>query len=267
MKYDYEAYLKEQLPREEWEAIQRIGLKLNNISGIWPDYVNHKFRTIYDSWFFTEVVGDLEGKLVLDSCLGPSATTSITLSKLGARVISNEVDLDALPVARKIASSHGVNLDVRTQDWRDMEEMKREFPQGFDLITCLGNSLTYLFKREDQLAALRNFYALLADNGTFLIDTRNYPDILKGHFRFSGRSVYFGKDKVDVKPKYISRNAVVLNYRHKQTGEETDIVVYPFKHMELYDLLKGVGFRIEMGYSDYNPINMPCEFITYACRK
>lgn len=266
---NYEQYVKSQMQEKEWSCLQRLELNLDSkiLAEIWPDFVNFEKRGKSEIPFLLSHLKEYEDPKVFDACLGSGATT-IGLKLAGINnVVSNEIDEDFIRIAQEEARKSKVQLNTTSYDWR---ELNGKCPENFDVVPCLGNSLTYLFRKDDQLKTLENFRSILKPNGKLIIDERNYAEhFLRGKYRFSGNIVYCGKEKVDAYPIFISENMVVMEYTHKQRGEKAHLVLYPFKKSEFRELLEEVRFRDIQIYGDYKKNFDPKEpeFITYVCRR
>jgi SAM-dependent methyltransferase len=204
---------------------------------------------------------------VFDACLGSGATT-LGLKLAGINdIVSNEIDDDLIAVAKKESKKYHQPLNITSHDWRFLGGV---YPSTFDVVLCLGNSLTYLFKKDNQLQTLRNFRQILKPNGTLIIDERNYTHhFLNGLYRHSGEVVYCGEKKVSAHPIHISETMIVMEYEHKDTGKRAHLALHPFKQGEMEILLQTVGFSQINSYGDYKrpfKAHEP-EFITHCCKK
>src|SRR4029079_9625175 len=56
--------------------------------------------------------------------------------------------------------------------------------EGFDLITCLGDTTSHLTARHDVKKTFEEAYKCLNPGGLFVLQTRNYDHILRNHMRF-----------------------------------------------------------------------------------
>ena len=197
---------------------------------------------------------------------------SIYLLQNGFDVTSNDLDETFIRKARANAKKNNVKLKNTQHDWRDLNE---HFDNNiFDAVICLGNSLTYLFKKDDQLKTLKNFLAILKTNGALIVDERNYQyfldeaeNILKGNFRYSGKYMYCGS-RVHGQPVEIEENKVVMEYEDIRTGKKAYLVLYPFRKGELLSLLKKTGFKKVTMYSDYKEgYEKDADFYQYVAMK
>ncbi|MBI4149779.1 class I SAM-dependent methyltransferase [Candidatus Woesearchaeota archaeon] len=240
------------------------------MSRMWPDLVDFEARKRTEIPFILQQLAPYRDPVIFDACLGSGATT-LGLKQVGIeRIISNELDPglreSALDEARKL----GIQLDVTDYDWREIPD---DLTSKVNVVVCSGNALTYLFKQSDQLKTLKNFRRILQPGGKLIIDERNYAEhFLRDNgasFRHSGTINYCGKNKVTVRPYYVSPTMVVLEYEHKERGVKAHLVLYPFKKNELKGLLQEVGFDEIDVFGDYKENVDPKEpeFITYICKK
>lgn len=129
----------------------------------WKKFLGEKGRQDRAT-FLTEVLKGKGCKEVFDAALGTGGDT-ISLKKEGFLVTSNEIDNEFLMVARETARNEGVELGrITNQDWRNLSQIESGL---FDAVVLLGNSLTHLFTRKDQLKALSEFYRILRYGGGF----------------------------------------------------------------------------------------------------
>ncbi len=223
--------------------------------GIWGDFIDWRRRRLGENGFLEKTLAGHGCKRVLDASLGDGCD-SIHLIKQGFEVTSNEIDSLFIERALLNAKKANVNLSVTCFDWRELDEKFER--DSFDAVLLLGNSLTYLFRRNDRLRALKAFKNVLRKGGVLLIDERNYEYMLKnraqilaGKFKYSGKFVYCGS-KVHGRPVEIRDNKVVMKYEH-ENGKTAFLTLYPFKKGELKGLLKEASFGKIMQYSDYHP--------------
>ena len=273
---NYLGYVLSQVTREDWRLLQRrkdINLDTTVLYSIWADFVNFEKRRRTEVPFLVAHLAEYDNPKILDTGFGSGATTfGLKLAGL-ENIVANELEPPLVEAAKKEAKRLGIDwstVTVTSHDWRNISESLAE---SFDAVLSLGNSLTYLFRREDQLTALQNFRNVLKPGGKLIIDERNYAEhFLKApdgsRFKWSGDIVYCGKDKITVRPIHISQSMVVIEYAHLD-GRKSHLALYPFKKGEFKGLLREVGFREISAFGDYRPNFRPQdpEFLTYVCRK
>jgi 2-polyprenyl-3-methyl-5-hydroxy-6-metoxy-1,4-benzoquinol methylase len=244
------------------------------LAGMWDDFVNAKKRMESEGPFLLRHLPREPGRrTVFDACMG-TGVDSIFLLKNGYEVTGNELDRHFLARAAANSSREGVSPSVVSYDWRRLGSHIKS--KSFDAVICLGNSLTYLFDRLDQFGAVHNFFNVLKDNGVLIVDTRNYDYILdsrrdileKGIFRYSGKYVYCGTDKVHAMPVRISEDGVLMGYTALRNEKKGHLLLYPFRRTELHDIIAEAGFKSISFFSDFRPVLDPnADFYQFVCRK
>lgn len=237
----------------------------------WGRLIDWKARRVAENGFLVESLQHFDCNKVFDASLGDGCD-SIHLLQNGFSVVSNELDDGFIRKAQQNARANNVRLNVTSFDWRRLA--KHFDDASFDAVLCLGNSLTYLFKKKDRLLTLKNFWRLLKPGGLLLIDERNYVDMLRRKremrapgFAFKNKSVYRGKT-IRVRPSHISPAQVVLEYVDQLSGNTNTLHLYPFKKNELENHLATTNFVVRKKLFDYRSRKNPfCEFISYVAQK
>jgi len=181
----------------------------------------------------------------------------------------------------EFGSAYGKGIGIVIENWLDLKEKVTYQPNSFDVITCLGNSLTYLFREKEHKKTLSAFYEILKPGGTLLIDQRNYDAIVQNHFVPVGK--VYNYDGVSLTFPYASRTAVRLHLELSQKSKSYDLVLHPFLADELPHLVQGAGFCITDVFHDFEKVNSitatenkaianqnsakSVEFIEYVARK
>jgi SAM-dependent methyltransferase len=215
-----------------------------------------------------------EGKIPQIACILDAAVgvgyDAIYLAKNRFVVYGNDIDKNALDIARKNARKSRVDLRLSPHNWLGL----RGTEKYRDAVLCVGNSLTYLFDEKDRADSLDNFIGIIEDQGILIIDERNYQymfdharEIQRGKFKYPG--IYaLSKDDAHLTPIAIKEGEVRFKAESKKTGHTLDIKFYPFKRNELFGLLRETGFRKIEQFSDYVPgFNPNADFYQYICTK
>ncbi len=241
------------------------------LAEMWTDFIDWNKRRKGEKGFLKKILHENKVNSVFESSLGDGCD-SIYLIKEGFDVVSNDLDFEFIKKAQENARKEKVKLNVTSFDWRELgKHFDKEF---FDAVLCLGNSITYLFKKEHRLKVLREFYGLIKKEGVLVIDERNYQyfldnrkEILKGNFKYSKNFVYCG-ETVRAFPFEITEQKVVMQYVDKKRKKKAELVLYPFKRGELLSLLNEAGFNKVQVFSDYKKgFNSEADFYTYVCSK
>ncbi len=271
---EYAQYVKEQLNNEQWERLEKIEKTLDKeiqldetrLYEIMCDFSDREKRIAAETPFIMSQVADIKTKKIFDASLG-SGYASLGLKRAGvAHVTSNDIDENLIQHSLKEAAEMNLSLTITRYDWRELDQ---HFSNEFDVVFNLGNSLTYLFKPSDRKKSVENFFAITKPEGTLLIDTRNYQEIISGNFQNKGRGVYKGTDKIHIKPAYVAQDMIVMRYIHNASKNYYDLVLYPLMVEELSDLVRDAGFRNIKIFGDYKEKYTPkeVEFYTVVAKK
>ncbi len=266
---NYEQYVKDHVSEKDWKKLQEMGINLDTevIAGLWPDLVNIWERERVEIPFLCRLLP--KNPKVLNVATGSGATT-IGLIAYGIvkepDIVSNEIDKEFTRVAKSEAERYGIALNLTSYDWRDLDK----YPETFDAVLCLGNSLTMLLDTDDQKRALENFRNMLNPDGMLIIDERNYGKLLKETQKktpFPGNIIYSGIDKVSETIIYNSGKLMILEFEHEKKGT-AHIPVYAFGIGELWSSLIETGFQDITISGDYkrNFNHADTDFFTYVCK-
>ncbi len=231
---------------------EALGAYTPALAEMWGDFIDWEKRREGEGGFLERTLKAHGCFRVLNAALGDGCD-SIHLTREGFDVVSNEIDSNFIQKALLNARRDGVTLQITGFDWLDFQN---RLPEGsFDAVVLMGNSLTHLFKKKEQLAALAGFRHVLRPGGVLLIDERNYQYLLDNkkealqNFRYSKKYVYCG-EKVSGVPESMKPGKAVFKYTH-ENGLQGRIQMYPFHKGELEGLLKETGFTKVTKFSDY----------------
>ncbi len=176
---------------------------------------------------------------------------AVYLAQRGFTITANELDDGFREACIQNAETNGVRLELTRFDWRDIPD---SLAGTYDAVYCLGNSLTYLLEREDQVRAVKNLAKLVRIGGIVVIDHRNYEYMLKErenilqnsrtNFRFKRECCYYG-DKVSGYPIDISEERVVMEWAHSGTGIRTKMPLYPVIREEMKKIMEASGLEVK----------------------
>ena len=240
-----------------------------NMIKVWDKYIDWKKRREGENGFLPSILKRYHANSVLDACMG-TACDAIYMAKEGFKVTGNEVDDAFFKKALQNAKREKVSFEVTQYDWRVLSENLGE--NRFDAVLLLGNSLTYINERQEQVRAVKNFLKILKPSGILLIDERNYPsilshknEILSGNFPYSGKYVYCGKE-VKSKPIEIEKNRMLFEVYWSKGSACFN--AYPFKKGEMLEIIKTAGFGSAEQYSDFKlGCNENADFFQYVAVK
>jgi glycine/sarcosine N-methyltransferase len=151
--------------------------------GMGRDYdlmVSWKTRLERESAFLRRMREEVRASSALDAACG-TGMHAVALARAGLRCAAADLSPEMIGRARENAREAGVEVDLRVAAFG---ELARTFPDAFDLVTCLGNSLPHLLDDDSLCRALEDFARVLAPGGLLLIQNRNYDRVVHEKARF-----------------------------------------------------------------------------------
>lgn len=247
----------------EWNDFVDSDARLNNKEGkVIIDLLNQEIRR--------KGIGKRDLK-VFDAAMGVGSE-SVYLLKHGYDVVSNEIDWTLISHARRHAEDNGVELNFDRYDWRHFEQ--KLVHDTYDVVLCLGNSLTCLLKPKEMVRALKGFRSLLKPGGLLIIDERNYRDMLLRdaemlgeEFFFPGSVMYCGSIKATLLEIFGPNETALLGYydNGRLVGR---FKVYCYGDGEFRDLLRKADLSVESTCWDFRKAeDAQSEFVTYVVRR
>jgi len=220
---------------------------------------------------------------ILDAAAGIGCE-SVLLKDDGFTVVANEIERSFSEAAGVYAHNRGVALGaLQPYDWL---ELSQRYPTKFGAVLVLGNSICLVPDKVKRRSAVTQFFDVLQDGGTLIIDERNFPYMLRNkekilknpalNFPF-GACMYRGAT-VKGCPIEISEQKIIWAcYKDGDAVKDWETLtrrtigefeLYPFKAGELAAILTDSGFNIKAIYYDLalNPTD-DAEFITYVAQK
>lgn len=277
----------------------RLELIDQELARVWEQYVDPRSRAEGPlGRFLRDALGTRN--YVLDAAAG-IGSDSVFLQEQQYSVWSNEVDIRLAEAAEEYGDAHRVPLRLTSVLWETLPE-SLEGHMRFEAVLVLGNSLCLVSDEDQRRKCLSAFHDSLHPGGILIIDERNFeymmnmgPEIerdpakyfrpaLEGDVMYGGRGLRgFPAEITDQSivwrffdntgPAKRTRKAIVdaqLNVK--------DLVLYPFRHGELYSLLIEAGFDRIRVFADLEEISkgngMPgvdmignADFITYVAER
>lgn len=280
---------------ESGPAIELFAPKL---AESWRDYVGVEHRLDPHGSTARFLLSALAGRrYILDAAAG-AGCESVLLLERGFSVQSNELDAVLASEAEALAAARQVSLNLTRFLW---ERLPSGIPGNFkfDAVLVLGNSLSLVPFESRRLACVQAFIEMLVPGGVLIIDERNYEHMLRNagaieeepvdHFAptLSG-DVMFKGQKIRAYPSKVSKEKVLWDFflnvpppdtifdlAEKRLGTPP-LELYPFRHGELFALLKSVGFGhidvygdLEVHYEDMPDVEQVDQnsFLTYVAVK
>lgn len=195
-----------------------------------------------------------EQGIILDMACG-GFSYGLELAKDGKEVIG--IDINRYMIEKAEEKSKEINnVEFFNEDIRNINVIFKDL--RFKEIFCIGNSLAYLPFKSEVLDVIEKSYKILADDGTFIIDTINYDRILESK-KISFPQIIDEKSHItlDREYKYIEDLKCVefsevlnINKEENKTYNNT-VTLLPLLKSELVKMLQDAGFiNIEV-FGDY----------------
>ena len=121
---------------------------------------------------FDTVVGDLRpGSRVLD-CAAGTGELAVGLALRGFDVVATDASPAMIERLRALAARHGVDIPAAVRRWDELTP--EAFPQPFDAVFCVGNSLAHAAGQAARRAAVASMASVLRPGGPLVLTARNW---------------------------------------------------------------------------------------------
>src|SRR5436190_1211036 len=186
----------------------------NQLSESYDQMISWPTRIGAEGMFFKKLVTDLKLKSSLDVACSTGFHV-IMFRRLGLDAVGVDASPKMIERARANAITCGVTVEYILGDFSNLS---KRFSEGFDIVTCLGDTISHLKTKLGAKRAFQESYKCLNPGGLFLLQNRNYnyddydkngPDlIVVGEKRGVLKSKQAGKhsgasEKLERKPRSI----------------------------------------------------------------
>src|SRR5262245_14520933 len=209
-----------------------------------------------EGMFFKKLVSDNKLKSSLDVACSTGFHV-IMLRRLGLDAVGIDASPKMIEKARTNSVTCGVTVEYILGDFNNMS---KRFSEGFDLITCLGDTASHLKSGQDLKKLFQEVYKSLNPGGLFVLQTRNYDFILKNQARFTpptgsrnGTEETLFFRLLDFHAK--SLNLSIAKFRWHENRWESSVYtteIFPYLKRELESSLRSAGFAKLESYRNYN---------------
>jgi SAM-dependent methyltransferase len=198
------------------------------------------------------------GARILDCACG-IGSTAIGLARQGYQVTASDGSSSMVAEAERRARAAALDIDFATCQW---EGLPSRFDDPFDLVLCVGNSISHTPNRCSALRALAAMRAVLKPGGTLLVDTRNWEKMRREQARVTLPDAAVERDGMQCialrlwdhqtdwnAPHHLE--LLLIFERAKQVNFRRYVLTYrPVRYLELRACMEEVGFTIHR--SDYS---------------
>jgi glycine/sarcosine N-methyltransferase len=219
--------------------------------------VNWEQRIGREGPFFQRVFANAGVRRVLDSACGTGHHVRC-FARWGLEAVGTDLAPAMVEQAAHDARIEGTRARFEVADFR---ELATHFPQPFDAVICMGNSLPLAGSAEDIRQAIRSMADVLAPNGVMVLHSLNYATLPEGVNVFREPIVRQVEDREILFLKVFRRvrrlcdiDIIVLE---KQAGEwkklETHARAWAVEKAELESVVAAAGFGRIQCYGGYEP--------------
>lgn len=198
------------------------------------------------------------GTRILDCACG-TGTDAVALSRSGHRVWASDGSAAMVDAARRRVTGAGVDVPVEQCRWR---ELPGRFPEPFDLVLCLGNSISHL-GGDEMVASFRGMAGVLAGGGRLVLNARNWEKLRRDRPRLTYPDQVVEREGRRCVPLYIwsfpedwaAPHGVEIAFLVESSGRLTvhrhELAFWPFRRTDLHARLEAAG--LEVVSDDHDP--------------
>ncbi|HWC12638.1 MAG TPA: class I SAM-dependent methyltransferase [Acidimicrobiales bacterium] len=191
------------------------------------------------------------GERILDCACG-TGTDVVALARAGHRVWASDGSGAMVEAARRRIAGAGVRVTAEECRWA---ELPGRFREPFDLVLCLGNSISHL--RPDQRApAFRGMAGVLAGGGRLVLNARNWEKLRRDRPRLTFPEEVVEREGRRCVPLYIwsygdgwdAEHGVEIAFVVEASGRvdvrRHPLTFWPFTAADLHARLDEAGLRV-----------------------
>ncbi len=228
----------------------------NKLSDSYDQMISWPTRLEAEASFFKKLVNEHKIKSSLDVACSTGFHV-VMLRRMGVDAVGIDASPKMIEKARANSIACGVNVEYILGD---MAHLSKRFSEGFDIVTCLGDTLPHVKAGDDVEQILTEIYKCMNPGGLFVLQLHNYDHIIKNRIRFMPPSgTRNGGDEtlffrvLDFRRKSIDYS-VVKHRRHANKWQLTvhSTEIFPHYKKELEDLLQSVGLKKFRCYRNFN---------------
>ncbi len=226
------------------------------ISNSYDQMISWPLRLRVESKFFEKIIRQNKVKSSLD--VGCSTGFHVVmLRRMGVDSSGIDSSPRMIEKAKANAIACGVNVEYILGD---MTQLSKRFSEGFDLITCLGDTLAHIGNKKDVIRTLEEIKKSLNPNGLFIIQSLNYANIIKNKIRFLPPSLppNLISETQYFKTLDYSRGSFILNltkyawHENKWAVSNFSTKITPYTKQDIETLLKLAELKQIQSYQNFN---------------
>ncbi|MFE5321868.1 class I SAM-dependent methyltransferase [Paenibacillus sp. NPDC056579] len=217
--------------KEQWDAYQ--GKYMEVILKDKPDYYEFYTNGGVSDEFEFQLLGDVQGLRLLDTCCACDASQAFSWTNLGAKVTACDISEVAIEIAIDNAKKVGLDIDFRVADAQTLTPINNDM---YDVVYA-----TYLVWYEDIKKAFKTWYRVLKPGGRLLYVG---PHPLTKLIKESNEFLTIKRNYHDRSPLYYNFDATAPGRKY---GVDVNKPTVNFFHTmgDIINAISEAGFRIE----------------------
>lgn len=214
--------------------------------------------------FFRKIIQDAGAGRILDIACG-TGQHAIMFSSWGLSVSASDASIEMVELARENAVKAGAEVEFAVAG---LDEVDKPFNPGFDVITCVGNSLPHVRSYEGLTKVAGAVSNLLRHEGVFALQIRNYKRVYEKNEKFmpmnsyvNGEKEYFYLRMTELEEEWITFNIIVLEKNHLGEGSYRVFSekLKPWMFEDIAGALNTAGLKItgvygNMKFAPFKPV-------------
>jgi SAM-dependent methyltransferase len=209
----------------------------------------------------TVTAGLEPGARILD-CASGIGLLAVGLAEVGFRVTACDASPAMIERTDALARAHGVAVSTRVCRWDQLPD--QDWPDRFDAVLCVGNSLAHAVGRSGRRVAIDGMAGVLRPGGVLALTSRNWEQIRSAGTRLDVRDRLVeraGRKAVvvyswQVPPAWDAEHRLEISVAELREGDRLRVTteqlsVWPFRHEELQADVESAGLRLTA--STYDP--------------
>ncbi|MEW5818357.1 MAG: class I SAM-dependent methyltransferase [Spirochaetota bacterium] len=221
----------------------------NRLAGAFDIMTDWPSRLAHEMPFIQRTLKRHNARSVLDAACG-TGWHAIALEQKGYLAAGCDASPEMIERARQNAAQSRVNVRFEVAGFTQLDK----FPETFDTILCLGNSLPHLLSQEELVEAMQHMRAKLNSGGVVILHNLNYDLRLKTKPRFfaaNGNADTLVWRLADYGPEFITFHTALFERRPKegdQGGPSWTVQVNstpqrPLRQQDLDEALRRADFE------------------------
>jgi SAM-dependent methyltransferase len=201
---------------------------------------------------FAHIIDALAPTAQVLDCAAGTGELAVGLRLLGFDVVASDASAAMIERTRTLAAERGVEMPTIACSWEMLVELG--WSASFDVVFCVGNSLTHARGQVARRTALSQIAATLRIGGLLVVTSRNWEQV-----RAQGSGLRVATQLVErherrglvihawtlaeawEHPHYLDLAVAFIDETGRVTSESERLAFWPFRHQTLDEDLRAAG--------------------------